>query len=167
VPRGQALGVTLSVPEADHSTCPNGAILRWERHDDVHQTHHDHADAARCNGCPLQASCTTSSAGRTLRRSLFQECLDRVAASHQTAAYKQAYQKRTVWVEPRFGAGQPWHGVRRIRLRGLAKVNGAGVMTATGQNLKRRLSWRGGGRRHCPGAAHRVMLALHDDPLFA
>jgi transposase len=144
--------------EADHYTCPNGANLHWDRHDYVNQPHHYHADAATCNACPLKAKCTKSDEGRTIRRSFFQEYLDRVAAYHQTEAYKKAYQKRKVWVEPLFGEGQQWHGLRRFRLRGLAKVNCEGVLTATGQNLKRLLSWRGWGRRHFPGAAHGVVL---------
>jgi transposase len=147
--------------EGDAYTCPNGAILHWDRHDYVNQAHHYHADAAICNACLLKAKCTKSTEGRTIRRSFFQEYLDRVAAYHQTAAYKKAYQKRKVWVEPLFGEGQQWHGLRRFRLRGLAKVNCEGVMTATGQNLKRLLSWRGWGRRHFPGAAHGVLLPLN------
>jgi transposase len=153
--------------EADQYTCPNGAILHWERHDYVNQTYHYRADATTCNACPLKAKCTRSNDGRTIRRSFFQEYLDRVSAYHQTQAYKKAYQKRKVWVEPLFGEAQQWHGLRRFRLRGLAKVNCEGVMTATGQNLKRLLAWRGWGRRHFPGAAHGVVLPLDDHVLCA
>ncbi len=143
---------------ADHYTCPNGAIVRWDRHDYVNQTHHYRADAAICNTCPFQPKCTTSKEGRTIRRSFFQAYLDRVAAYHQTDAYKKAYQKRKVWVEPLFGEAQQWHGLRRFRLRGLTKVNCEGVLTATGQNLKRLLSWRGWGRRWFPGGTCGVVL---------
>jgi hypothetical protein len=110
----------------------------------------------------LKAKCTKSNQGRTRGRSFYQEYLNRVAAYHQTEAYKKAYQKRKVWIEPLFGEGQQWHGLRRFRLRGLVKVNCEGVMTATGQNLKRLLSWRGWGRRHFPGAAHSVVPPLND-----
>jgi hypothetical protein len=153
--------------EADQYVCPNGEILQWERHDYINQTHHYRADAATCNACRLKAKCTTSKEGRSLRRSFYQEYLDRVAAYHQTDAYKKAYQKRKVWVEPLFGEGQQWHGLRRFRLRGLAKVNCEGVIMATGQNLKRLLSWRGWGRRHFPGAAHGVVLPLQEAVPFA
>jgi transposase len=148
--------------ETDQYTCPNGAILRWDRHDYVNQADHYRADATTCNACPLKPKCTKSDDGRSLPRSFYQEYLDRVAAYHQSEAYKKAYQKRKVWVEPLFGEGQQWHGLRRFRLRGLVKVNCEGVMTATGQNLKRLLSWRGWGRRHFPGAAHGVVLPLND-----
>ena len=76
--------------EADHESCPNGAILRLARHDEVNQAHHYQADAASCNACPLKPKCTTSKAGRTRGRSFYQEYLDRVAAYHQTEAYKKA-----------------------------------------------------------------------------
>lgn len=153
--------------EADQYTCPSGAVLAWERHDYVNQAHHYRADAATCNACPLKPKCTPSDEGRSLRRSFYQEYLERVAAYHLTEAYKKAYQKRKVWVEPLFGEGQQWHGLRRFRLRTLAKVNCEGVMTATGQNLKRLLSWRGWGRRHYPGAAHGVVLPLNERVFWA
>jgi hypothetical protein len=66
---------------ADHYTCWHGTILHWDRHDDVNQTYHYHADAITCNACPLKAKCTTSKDGRTIRRSFFQEYLDRVAGT--------------------------------------------------------------------------------------
>jgi hypothetical protein len=53
--------------EADHYTCPTGAILRLKHHDYVNQTHHYHADAATCKACPLKANCTKSNKGRSLR----------------------------------------------------------------------------------------------------
>jgi transposase len=139
--------------EANHYTCPNGAILPWTTNNYVTLTHHYRADATTCACCPLKAQCTTSEEGRSLRRSFFQEYLDRVKAYHETEEYKKAYRKRKVWVEPLFGEAQQWHGLRRFRVRGLAKVNCAGLMTATGQNLKRLLSARGWGRRTFPGGA--------------
>jgi hypothetical protein len=74
-------------------------------------THHYRADVARCNACRIKAKCTTSEEGRTIRGSFFQEYLERVAAYYQTQAYKKAYRKRKVWVEPLFGEAQQWHGL--------------------------------------------------------
>jgi hypothetical protein len=65
--------------EADQYICPNRAIVAWERHDYENQTHHYRADAATCNACPLKPKCTTSQEGRSLRRSFYQQYLDRVA----------------------------------------------------------------------------------------
>lgn len=66
--------------------------------------------------------------------------------------------KRKVWVEPLFGEGKAWHGLARFRLRMLEKVNCEAVLIATGQNLKRLLSWRGWGRRWWPGGAVGMVL---------
>lgn len=74
-------------------------------------------------------------------------------AYHQTEAYKKAYRKRSVWVEPLFAEGKQWHGMRRFRLRELWRVNCEGLMRAAGQNLKRLLKKRGWGRRPCPAEA--------------
>ncbi|GAC1466917.1 MAG: hypothetical protein PVSMB1_16100 [Gemmatimonadaceae bacterium] len=48
-----------------------------------------------------------------------------------------------VWVEPLFAEAKNWHGLRRFRLRGLLRVNGEALLTASGQNLKRLLSKAG------------------------
>src|SRR6266702_6969436 len=88
---------------------------------------------------PLKAQCTTSKQGRTLCRSVHEDYLDRVRAFHTTEAHKKAYRKHSVWVEPLCAEGKDWHGMRRLRLRELERVNGEALMRAAGQNLKRRL----------------------------
>ncbi len=72
---------------------------------------------------------------------------------HGTEAYAKAMRKRQVWVEPLFADAKDWHGLRRFRLRGLAKVNGEALLIAAGQNLKRLPSHRGRGRRPFPNGA--------------
>ncbi len=97
--------------------------------------------------------CTTSTQGRSLCRSVDEEVLDRVRGYQETEAYKKAYRKRTVWVEPLFAEGKDWHGMRRFRLRRLWRVNCEALMRAAGQNLKRLLKNRGWGQRPCPEEA--------------
>jgi transposase len=108
------------------------------------------ATAATCNACPVKPACTASTQGRTLRRSVHADYLERVQGYHATAAYKKAMRKRQVWVEPMFAEAKDWHGLRRFRLRGLANVNIEGLLVAAGQNLKRWLAATGWGRRHTP-----------------
>jgi len=138
---------------SDSYRCPNGATLRRVHHNVQNQVNLYRAEDGVCKTCPLRANCTDSKEGRTVTRSFHEEYLDRVRGYHKTDAYKKAYQKRKVWVEPLFGEAQQWHGLKRFRVRGLEKVNCEGVMTATGQNLKRLLAARGWGRRHFPGGA--------------
>ncbi len=96
-----------------------------------------------------------------VKRSCDEPYLDRVRAYHTTEAYKKALRKRKVWVEPLFGEAKEWHGLERFRLRMLEKVNIEALVTATGQNLKRLLSWRGWGRRGWPGGAAGVVIPAH------
>jgi hypothetical protein len=55
--------------------------------------------------------------------------------------------KRKVWVEPMFGEAKEWHGMRRFRLRTLRRVNAEAMVIATGENIKRLLTFSGRGPR--------------------
>ena len=108
------------------------------------------ARAKDCNHCPLKAKCTTSTQGRSLCRSVYEACLERVHAYQQTEPYKKALRKRQVWVEPLFAVGKDWHGMRRFRLRRIWRVNCEALIRAAGQNLKRLLKKHGWGRHPFP-----------------
>jgi Transposase DDE domain len=75
-----------------------------------------------------------------------------------TEPYAKAMRKRQIWVEPLFAEAKAWHGRRRFRRRGLAKVNIQAHLVAAGQNLKRLLSRSGWGRRPWPSGADRLAL---------
>jgi transposase len=129
--------------DRDAYLCPQGQLLfkfvtKRTEHAYVYQGHPE-----VCNACPVKSRCTTSNRGRTIQRPFDQEYIDRVRAYHETEAYKRAIRKRKVWVEPLFGEAKVFHGLRRFRLRGLAKVNMEGLMVAAGQNLKRLLGHLG------------------------
>jgi hypothetical protein len=140
-------------PERDEYRCPQDHVLRRRKAKHTEEVVVYQAEAATCRGCPVKAACTTSDAGRQVKRSFYAEYLGRVRAYHQTPAYQKAMAKRKVWVEPLFGEAKDWHGLRRFRLRGLWKVNVEALLIATGQNLKRLLRMRGWGRRPWPNGA--------------
>jgi transposase len=146
--------------EADQAQyrCPHGDVLRLRKHAYTERLSIYQAEAATCNACPLKAKCTESDQGRLVKRHFDEAYLDLVRSYHSTEAYKKAMRKRKVWVEPLFGEGKAWHGMERFRLRLLEKVNIEALVTATGQNLKRLLSWRGWGRRWWPGGAMGVVI---------
>ncbi len=146
-------------PGADTYTCPQGTVLKRRQTDYQGCSTHYQAPAAACNQCPCKTHCTPSNAGRTVQRSLDERYLERVRGYHETKAYKKAMRKRGVWVEPLFAEAKSWHGLRRFRLRGLLKVNGETLLTASGQNLKRLLSRAGWGRRPYPGGALGVAIS--------
>ncbi len=147
--------------DADHDEyrCPEGQLLRRRTAKYTEGVVVYQAEASSCITCPSRAQCTGSPNGRQVRRSFHEEYLDRVRGYHETEAYKKAMRKRAVWVEPLFGEGKQWHGLGRFRLRRLRRVNTEALLIATGQNLKRLMSWRGWGRRHFPGGAAGVAIA--------
>ena len=147
--------------EADVYRCPQGQSLRRRTIKYTEQEVVYQARAATCNTCLIKAACTASNHGRSVHRSLYEDYLDRVRGEYATEAYKQAMRKRQVWVEPLFAEAKEWHGLRRLRLRGLLNANIQGLLIAAGQNLKRLLAATGWGRRHAPSGS---LLALPKEP---
>ena len=153
-------------PQRDVYHCPGGQALRFRKHKYTERTRVYQAPAAACNACLLKTQCTDSAKGRQVKRSFDEAYLERVRDYHATEEFAKAMRKRQVWVEPLFAEAKDWHGLRRFRLRGLEKVNGAALLIAAGQNLKRLLSWQGWGRRPFPsGAAGIVLPALPPLPV--
>lgn len=93
-----------------------------------------------------------------MQRGVHAAYMERVQTYHDTEPYQKAIRKRRVWVEPLFGEAKQWHRLEQFRLRGLSKVTSEALLVATGQNLKRLLSWRGWWRRPFPGGAAGVVL---------
>ncbi len=144
--------------QADVYCCPGDETLRFISQCDRTRRRVYEAPAAACAACALRPRCTTSRRGRRVGRSLDQSYLDRVRGYDATEPYAKAMRKRKVWVEPLFAEAKDWHGLRRFRLRGLAKVNIQAQLIAAGQNLKRLLSRWGWGRRPWPSGATGVVL---------
>jgi transposase len=133
--------------ERDLYTCPAGEILRRRGHDRRGGYVRYAASASSCKECPLKSRCTRGPKGRWLSRGLEEEYLERVRAYRETEAYRKALRKRAVWPEPLFAEAKEWHGFRRFRLRGLEKVNAEALMIASGQNVKRLVTYHPGGPR--------------------
>jgi transposase len=145
----------------DAYRCPQGQLLPRRKTKYTEDEVVYRADAATCNACPVKAECTTSDHGRIVHRSFYEAYLERVRGYHTTEAYQKAMRKRKVWVEPLFAEAKDWHGLRRLRLRGLENANIQGLLIATGQNLKRLLAAIGWGRRHGPCGS---LVALPPEP---
>jgi transposase len=137
-------------PERDEYRCPQGHPLHRYAVKRTEGVVAYRGQAAVCNSCPVKANCTTSDHGRKVQRSFYADYLEKVRGYHKTEAYKKALRKRQVWVEPLFAEAKEWHGLRRLRLRGLMNANVKGLLIAAGQNLKRYLAATGWGRRNAP-----------------
>jgi transposase len=140
-------------PATDTFRCPGEATLTFlSQCESTHRRIYQ-APSVACRACSLRERCTTSVRGRRVGRSLDEDALERVRSYHDTEPYRKALRKRQVWVEPLFAEAKQWHRLGRFRLRGLEKVNAEALLIATGQNLKRLLSWCGWRQRPFPGGA--------------
>ncbi len=151
-------------PVQDQYCCPQGQVLSFFHREQGPQVTEYRADAAICNACPVKKLCTPGDKGRQVHRSFFADYLERVKGYHHTFAYQKAMRKRQVWVEPLFGEGKQWHGMRRFRLRQLWRVNCEALVIASGQNLRHLLQKRGWGRRPFPSASASLALPLSEKP---
>jgi Transposase DDE domain len=140
----------MRTEQRQYLSLPKGQWLPWRKTKYTEAEVVYRADAATCNACPVKPQCTASDHGRIVHRSFYEDYLDKVRGYHLTDAYKKAMRKRKVWVEPLFAEAKEWHGLRRLRLRGLENANIQGLLIATGQNLKRLLAATGWGRRFAP-----------------
>jgi transposase len=137
----------------DVYVCPAGKELHVDQAHSTERSLRYRAWRSDCNACALKAQCTPSKQGRSLCRSVDEECLERVRGYRSSEGYQKAVRKRQVWVEPLFGEGKQWHGLRRFRLRRLWRVNIEALLIGAGLNLKRLLKTWGWGRRLFPGGA--------------
>ncbi len=99
------------------------------------------ADPETCDACALKSRCTDGKSGRAVARSFGEEYYDRVRSYRGTFPYEKALRKRKVWIEPLFAEAKQWHGMERMRLRTLERVNTEVLVTAAGQNVKRLLEF--------------------------
>jgi transposase len=130
-------------PERDLYTCPAGELLVPRMRNVARSLIGYQAKAGTCERCSLRSDCTTSKTGRQILRHFDEEYVDRVKGYRGTFLYKKALRKRRVWVEPLFAEAKDWHGMRRFRLRRLEKVNIEALLIASGQNVKRLLTFEG------------------------
>jgi len=148
--------------ERDVYRCPQGEELRRYVYSRSDEKIKYRADKRVCAACPVREHCTNSKEGRKIERSFDEEYVERVRGYAETEGYQKAVRKRRVWIEPLFGEAKDWHGLRRFRLRRLAKVNIEALVVASGQNVKRLVNagrWRD---RPRPGGVMHAALP----PLF-
>ena len=137
----------------DVYVCPNGELLRPQGKPINGTMVRYRASATVCGSCPLRERCTDNKQGRAVHRHLEEHYLDLVRTYHDTEPYKKAMRKRKVWIEPLFGEAKQWHGMERMRLRMLERVNCEVLITASGQNIKRLLTFGSWGPRKLAQAA--------------
>ena len=130
-------------PERDLYRCPAGETLLPQEQGQAPECLQ--SERGTCEACELRPRCTENKTGRQVLRYFDEAYVDRVRAYRGTFPYEKALRKRRVWVEPLFAEAKDRHGLRRFRLRRLEKVNIETLLVASGQNVKRLLTF---GHRH-------------------
>ena len=121
------------------------------------------ADPEVCISCLLKSECTEGKSGRAINRNFDEEYFEKVKGYYELEGYKKAMRKRKVWIELLFGEAKQWHDIERLRLRMLEKVNSETLITASGQNIKRLLTFGSRGPRR---PAQVAVLQPPERPLF-
>jgi transposase len=122
-------------------TCPAGKTTRT-RQRNTNGTGWKYRFAARhCNGCPLRQRCFTDpekGRRRTVIKNDYEAAYRAAREKAQTARYEEV-RRCHPRVERKLGELVRWHGGRRARYRGQAKVLIQGLLTGWVVNVKRLL----------------------------
>ncbi|MCJ7538853.1 MAG: IS1182 family transposase, partial [Desulfobacterales bacterium] len=121
-------------PDEDCFICPAGERLKPRKFKEK-RNHFEYSLPAKvCNKCVLKPQCTRSKQGRTIKRHVRQDDLDRMLIQSQSRAAKRDIRKRQHLMERSFARSYRY-GYQRARWRRLWRVQIQEYLTATIQNI--------------------------------
>jgi len=121
-------------PGSDSYRCPGGNVLRPKSLHKQRQSRDYSAPKKVCGACPLRGSCTRNKSGRTIKRHLRQEELERMREKSRSSQAKRDLRTRQHLMERSFARGTRY-GFDRARWRGLWRVQIQEYLVAAAQNL--------------------------------
>jgi transposase len=121
-------------PEEDLFICPAGELLE-PRKFHKKRNHFEYSLPAKvCNSCSLKPQCTRSKQGRTIKRHIRQDDLDKMQSLSQSRASKRDIHKRQYLMERSFARSKRY-GYKRARWRRIWRVQIQEYLTAAIQNM--------------------------------
>jgi hypothetical protein len=138
--RTEKLGIFLEEvfeydPESDTYRCPAGNRLK-PKSLHLHRQSRDYAASKKiCGDCDLREQCTKNKSGRTIKRHLRQEELDRMREASRSAKSKRDIKTRQHLMERSFARGTRY-GFDRARWRGLGRVQIQEYLISAVQNIQ-------------------------------
>lgn len=121
-------------PCTDTFTCPAGQLLKRRNYYKERKHYEYIASRQACNQCELKSQCTRSKSGRTLKRHVRQDDLDRMLKQAESKRAKKDIRKRQHLMERSF-ARSTRYGFKRARWRRLWRVEIQEYLTAAIQNM--------------------------------
>ena len=124
--------------QSDTYTCPQGKelVLYQKNHKNNGATYHRYK-CHECQGCPARESCTQSKTGRTYKRNVRQEEIDKYKQKLETNYAKERVAERKGVVEHPFGTIKWMMGKYNFLLTGKEKVQTEFDLYTTAYNIKR------------------------------
>lgn len=120
--------------ESDTYRCPAGNLLKPKSLHMSRQSRDYAAPKKICGACRLRERCTKNKSGRTIKRHLSQEELDRMREGSRSSQAKRDLKTRQHLMERSFARGTRY-GFDRARWRGLWRVQIQEYLVAAVQNL--------------------------------
>lgn len=121
-------------PDEDLFICPAGELLE-PRKFKKKRNHFEYSLPAKvCNRCGLKPQCTRSKQGRTIKRHVRQDVLDRMLSTSESRQAKRDIRKRQHLMERSFARSKRY-GYQRARWRRLWRVQIQEYLTASIQNI--------------------------------
>jgi transposase len=121
-------------PDEDLFICPAGELLKPRKFKTSRNQIEYSAAAKICRCCSLKPRCTRSKQGRTLKRHVRQDELDRMLSTSESRQSKRDIRKRQHLMERSFARSYRY-GYQRARWRRLWRVQIQEYLTATIQNI--------------------------------
>jgi transposase len=122
-------------PQSDTYHCPAGNRLRPKSLHANRQSRDYAAPKKTCEACHLREQCTKNKSGRTIKRHLRQEELDRMREASRSSEAKRDIKTRQHLMERSFARGA-WYGFDRARWRRLWRVKIQEYLIASIQNIE-------------------------------
>jgi hypothetical protein len=129
-------------PQSDTYRCPAGNRLKPKSLHSHRQSRDYTAPRKVCAVCPLRERCTRNKSGRTIKRHLRQEELDRMREASRSTWAKRDIKTRQHLMERSFARGT-WYGFDRARWRRLWRARIQEYLIAAIQNIEVLLSYGG------------------------
>jgi transposase len=121
--------------ESDTYRCPAGHRLKPRSLHMSRQSRDYAASKKICAVCHLREQCTKNKSGRTIKRHLRQEELDRMREASRSAKAKRDIKMRQHLMERSYARGA-WYGFDRARWRGLWRVQIQEYLISAAQNIQ-------------------------------
>jgi transposase len=141
-------------PQENIYKCPTGNILKPKTLHKKHQSVDYAAPKKICAACELRPQCTKNKSGRSVKRHLRHEELDRMRQASNSLKAKQDIKTRQHLMERTFARGKRL-GIKRARWRGLGLMKIQEYLTCAVQNIQILIS-RDQRRRNAAENAARV-----------